>query len=277
MAAMDRGPHILSLSGHGNPGWICSLSNGDWTGLTTRHTFITYASGCQTAWYEGEDVMGQIAVNNPTGAVAYVGTHGTLDRACRDAVAATFFRTLSSTQHLGLLHDARLQIITDGASPYDRWMVFVQTFSENPEMPVWTRAPRSFLVDISRIDQNLVRVKVRSEDEDVGPVGGAAIHVRQGDNAFAVLTDADGRAELELAPHGAAPFELTVSAQSFAPMRLTLLPTGPGWVSGTVRTVQAGQTEAGNQHAPPQITLELRRGADERPSPAKWAIPGRRP
>jgi hypothetical protein len=273
-AAMERGPHFLSLSGHGNPGWICFLFNDDWRSLSTPHLFITYASGCMTAWYEGEDVMGQIAVNNPHGAVAYVGYSRDGWIGSCDTVENTFFHALRETQHLGLLNDARLQTITDDTSPYDRWMIFVQNLFGDPEMPIWTRAPRTFLVDRDHLaDQSRLVIHVQDEDDGARPVGRASVQVRQDETTWGATTDNEGRAEIELVPEGIAPFEVTISAPTYAPAELSIAAEGPGWMTGTVAfldcrpsaaRVGPGGTSVGLHIGPPN-------GSDQRVR--TWIVP----
>jgi hypothetical protein len=244
-AAMEASPHLLSLSGHGSRWGQCRLSNSDWSSLANRMPFITYASGCMTAWYEGEDVMAQVAVNSRRGAVAYVGySRDGWIIGPSDEVEETFFRALTATNHIGLLNDARLAVISPSVSADLRWMVFVQNLFGDPEMPIWTEAPRSMFVQWSQAaGEPVARVHVAKQQPGGGAGKGRAgisealIRVRQGAHRWSYTTDDAGEATIDLEPEGLADLEVTVSADGYLPDERLMRPEGPGWITGRVEAI----------------------------------------
>ena len=72
---MNAGPHVVSLSAHGNSGGCCGAGNAMASGLTNGwHTFIVYADSCLTNQVDASDAFSEeLLKNSMGGAVACVG------------------------------------------------------------------------------------------------------------------------------------------------------------------------------------------------------------
>lgn len=148
-AALNYGQHIVSLSGHGTPGGCCFLDSLMAQDLHNGyHSFIGYADSCLTAAYDEEDAAGEHLVNNPLGgSVAYVGNSRFSWIGLGDNFQRKFFKTLNSTQHLGLLNDSRCELVfhnTGAPRLYNKWVAFSLNLLGDPEMPIWIGTPRPF-------------------------------------------------------------------------------------------------------------------------------------
>jgi len=143
-AALDAGPHIVSLSGHGSSNGCCKLSYSMASTLANGfHTFIGYADSCLTSQVDGA-AMGEALLINPNGgAVAYIGSTRFSWIGVGDNFQRLFFSewaTLGGDAHLGLLADTRGTLF-DTDWLYSRWAVLSLNLLGCPEMPIWWRKP----------------------------------------------------------------------------------------------------------------------------------------
>lgn len=142
--ALDRGQHLVGVYGHGSENGLSYIywHDNDAASQEFRNVdrpFIMYANSCLTANPTHPDVrsLGEILVTHKNGAVAYVGYtrygfqegHNQQQR---------FFKKLYSDGRLG--RAARVQ------NAETLWQTYEQILYGDPEMPVWNKKPRDYLV-----------------------------------------------------------------------------------------------------------------------------------
>jgi hypothetical protein len=141
-AALNRGPHFVSLTGHGNSDgcaffkipMVNSLTNGS-------NTFIAFADSCLTAQMDVNDSVAEVITNKANGgAVAYIGNTRFSWIGVGDSYRELFFMRLQSTRHLGLLNDSRLELLA-GKTGWSKeaaiWYCFNTHVFGDPEMSVY--------------------------------------------------------------------------------------------------------------------------------------------
>ena len=244
-AALNAGPHFVSLSGHGNPEGCCGGSVPLANGLTNGwNTFIGYADSCLTSQYDGEDAFGEVLLKNPSGgAVAYVGSSRFSWIGVGDDVQRAFFSRLTTTRHLGLLNDARLQSLDPTYwHAYYRWIMFSLNVLGDPEMPVWRVPPKRPYR--TKVDWNgdrriplLVRVEKPGPKPEPDPFSEVLVHVRQNELEWVSRAGAEGVATFDLSQAQLGPVTVTVSADGALPDVRELELCGPVWLDGTVTEV----------------------------------------
>jgi hypothetical protein len=240
--ALNAGPHIVSLSGHGSGNGCCGAGVAMAEGLTNGSpAFIGYADSCLTNQIDAEDAFSEALIKNPDGgAVAYIGNTRFSWIGLGDDHQRAFFHRLASTQHLGLLNDIRVQAVDMAYwHAYARWAVFALNLTGDPEMPVWRKGWRRYIPEIVREGPDLrwpIKVKVR-KPKPGEPVEDVFVHVRQGDFERSARPDRDGVVTLDLAGANAGELTLTVSAPDSVPFIQVLQLEGPVWVTGRVSTV----------------------------------------
>lgn len=140
--ALNRGPHFVSLTGHGNSGGCAYFSPALVNGLTNgSETFILYADSCLTGQMDAGDCVAEVATNKADGgAVAYIGNTRFSWIGLGSIYREEFFLRLLSTRHLGELNDSRLDLlsgITGLERIYRIWYCFNTHVFGDPEMPVY--------------------------------------------------------------------------------------------------------------------------------------------
>ena len=110
---MNEGQHFISLSGHGSADGCCGLNRDMSQNFTNGYqSFIVFADSCLTNEFNVEDAISEILLKNPNGgAVAYIGNSRYSWIGVGDNFQRAFFRRLTTTTHLGLLHDMRCNIV----------------------------------------------------------------------------------------------------------------------------------------------------------------------
>lgn len=233
--ALNAAPHIVSLSGHGNPGGCCGAWSGMASGLTNGSPgFVGYADSCLTSAFDGSDAFGEELLKNPHGgAVGYVGSTRFSWIGLGDDVQRAFFHRLVTTRHLGLLNDSRLYAIDyAGWGPYARWMTFSLNLLGDPEMPVWRRAPRRIFPDIRWHGDVREPILVKfPRDPRPEPF---VVHLGQGELERTFRASAGDSLSLDVSDARAGELVLTISAPDAAPVVRTLTAHGPLWLCGSV-------------------------------------------
>ena len=157
-AALNAGPHLVSLSGHGNSDGCCrgsvAMANGLINGLPG---FIGYADSCLTNQFDADDAFSETLITNPSGgAVAYVGNTRFSWIGVGDDFQRGFFHRLTATRHLGLLNDSRISVYgtTGNWRGYDRWAIFTLNLLGDPELQVYRGPVRwwNYKTDVSAVD-----------------------------------------------------------------------------------------------------------------------------
>ena len=241
--ALNAGPHIVSLSGHGNNVGCCklghtladSLSNG-------HHTFIAYADSCLTNQLD-DDALSEHLIANPNGgAVAYIGSTRISWVGHGDDYQRRFFKEwgrLGGNAHLGLLNDTRAGLYGFN-DPHDRWTMLTLNLVGDPEMPLWWQGPLKLrIIEVHYFDRLKVRVDPPAladpfiEQPYRKNWGMTYVHLRQGDREQLVLAGTDGQAEFPLA--------------DFQPGAATLTVTRPGHVP-VVQQIKLGKSKDRRGH-----------------------------
>jgi Peptidase family C25 len=240
--ALNAGPHIVSLSGHGSGGGCCGAGIAMAAGLTNGpHAFIAYADSCLTNQIDMEDAFSEALIKNADGgAVAYIGNTRFSWIGLGDDHQRAFFHRLASTRHLGLLNDIRAQAVDMAYwHAYARWAVFALNLIGDPEMPVWRKGWRRFRPEIYWERPHLKKpIKVKFKKPKPGePVEDVFVHLRQGDFERLARPDRDGVVTLDLTGARAGELTLTVSAPDTVPFVRVLMVEGPEWLTGRVRSV----------------------------------------
>jgi hypothetical protein len=261
--AMNAGPHVVSLSGHGNGGGCCGAGTGTAAALTNGwHSFIGYADSCLTNQIDSSDAFSEELLKNPSGgAVAYVGNTRFSWIGVGDDVQRRFFHRLTSTQHLGLLNDSKLTALDFGYwHAYARWVMYALNLLGDPEMPVWRQRRRRFWVDIDWPNRLDIPLKVLVREPKPGePNERVIVHLRQGDREWLGRPEAQGIATFRLDEEGLEDLTLTVSGPDAIPSVRELHAKGPSWITGSV-------TEVSHRHEGrnlTRVTLETADGARE--------------
>jgi hypothetical protein len=231
--ALNRGPHLVALSGHGSPDGLCYLDGGLASSLTNGLPgFIGYADSCLTADYEWSDAMSEQLLTNPDGGgLAYVGNTRFSWIGVGDDFQRLFWQRLSTTQHLGLLADSRCELVhTAGLHPTNtKWQVLSLNLLGDPEMPVWTRPPKRL-----RLPQTIPVIKewewpIRDEFSRLVP--GAIVTLTVRGRTLQGRADGGGVVRIDTTQFG-----------HFAEAQLTITAPGHRPETGTIRTpaAQAG-------------------------------------
>ncbi len=261
-AQLDRGPHIVSLSGHGYWGGCCGLNPGMRTSLTNgARTFIAYADSCLTNQFDVEDAISERLIQNEHGgAVAYVGSTRFSWIGVGDDFQRNFFRGLPATRTLGTLHDRRLAMVNAGTGfwpVYNRWTIHALNLMGDPEMRIWTHVPWRLCLELPAVVHMRGHLVVQVL-RDTQPVPGAVVSLDQGAGIL-MQRRADGRGEARFDLDGVTAGDLHVTAtHPSATMTRTTI-TARGWrlVDVTVRAVQVAGDAA-------NVRVRARDGEHER-------------
>ena len=229
--ALNDGPHIVSLSGHGS-GWGCckldqtvadSLSNG-------YHTFIAYADSCLTNQFDGDAMSEHLVRNANGGAVAYVGNSRFSWIGAGDDIQRRFFHqwaTLAGHAHLGLLFDTRSELVDSFYWADGRWSVLSLNLMGDPEMPLWWNQPFHFRVpEVYHFDR--LRLLLDPPNPPDPPYridlpysriwGLTTVHLRQGGREQVALANPAGWSEMSLADFEPGTATLTVTRPGHQPV-----------------------------------------------------------
>lgn len=268
-AALNAAPHIVSLSGHGNPWWCCDTDLGLAGGLTNGYgAFIGYADSCLTNAFDESDSLSEWLLDNGAGgAVAYIGNTRFSWIGDGDDFQRAFFHRLKTTTHLGLLNDSRVQFVNDTSFnvEYTRWIIYSLNLLGDPEMPVRRSRYHPYFVkytgNIDRRKPFDVHVYEQKPPGPPIPIPEAVVHLEGEGFTQLATTNADGlsRFDLSLAPIGE--LAMTVSGEGAIPELATLRIAGPGWVTGRV-------LEISHQWAPDRTLVRL--APDGRDSAKNW-------
>jgi hypothetical protein len=250
-AALDAGPHLVSLSGHGSWDGCCALSRSVADGLNNGpYAFIGYADSCLTnqfdrgnPWDAGTPCSEHLVVNPNGGAVAYIGNSRFSWIGLGAIFERAFFHQLTATHNLGLVFDVlRTLLHVAPGAVYNRWAMFALNLIGDPEMPVWV--PEPGYVHISVPEQVVpewvspavslaVPVTLGGGDGDPGrPVEGAVVALRQGAFTQTARTDSRGIATFRWEGIGAGPLEISASLFGAVPEQRIVQVTPVAPVSG---------------------------------------------
>ncbi|AEJ02762.1 hypothetical protein Nit79A3_3017 [Nitrosomonas sp. Is79A3] len=244
-AALNAGPHVVSLSGHGYDGGCCGGSVYMASGLTNGYqTFIGYADSCLTNQVDSNDAFSEALVCAPNGgAVAYVGNTRFSWISVGDNFQRAFFHRLTAVRQIGLLNDSRTGLVgTTGFNPvYERWAIFALNLLGDPEMQLYRSGRvRRVTVKVSEVyKRGPIVVHVEEVQPPIPiphpePPADVLVHIRQGERVLTARTDGNGDARFDLSGFARGDIEITASHSDFATHRVDAIITGSDWVRGTV-------------------------------------------
>jgi hypothetical protein len=205
--ALNAGPHIVSLSGHGNAGGCCNLGYGMADHLSNGfETFIAYADSCLTNQLDGDAVSEHLLRNANGGAVAYIGNTRFSWISVGDDFQRRFFhewKQLGGDAHLGLLCDTRAQLLNSIWWEDDHWAVFSLNLLGDPEMPLWWREPlRIRIPELEAMPTLIFDPPLPPDPEiDIPYLNNwslTTVHLQQGENERLLVAGPDGRVELPI-------------------------------------------------------------------------------
>ncbi len=135
---LNKGPHFVSLSGHGNSDWVAYLNTALINSTTNGNkTSIMIADSCSTNKFDVNDSLGENALKHSGGgAVAYIGNSRYSWVGLGDDYRLEFFKTMQYSRHLGDLNDSRCNFANEN-SIYKVWVILAQNMNGDPEMPVF--------------------------------------------------------------------------------------------------------------------------------------------
>jgi hypothetical protein len=205
-AALNTRPHFMSLSGHGNSNGCCGGSVGLANALTNGiRGFIGYADSCLTNQFDTNDAFSEALITNPNGgAVAYVGNTRFSWIGVGDNFQRAFFHRLTTTRHLGLLNDSRIDVFgtTGSWEGYERWAIFTLNLLGDPELRLY-RGPLPGIRIVIKAPFKEIQLEPipvpwppKGPIPDPPPLREALVHVRAGDQEFDLYADADGTVRL---------------------------------------------------------------------------------
>lgn len=229
--ALNDGPHIVSLSGHGSGWGCCKLDHTVADGLTNGyHTFIAYADSCLTNQFDGDAMSEHLLRNANGGAVAYVGSTRFSWISVGDDIQRRFFHqwaTLGGDAHLGLLFDTRAELVNNFYWADGRWSLLSLNLMGDPEMPLWWREPYRFRIpEVYHFDR--LRLLFDPPNPPDPPYridlpysrnwGLTTVHLRQGEREQVMLANPAGWAELPLTDFEPGQATLTVTRPGHQPV-----------------------------------------------------------
>ncbi|HVG17125.1 MAG TPA: C25 family cysteine peptidase [Chitinophagaceae bacterium] len=227
--ALNAGPHIVSLSGHGNSGGCCALDRFMADNLTNGyHSFIVYADSCLTNQLDADAVSEHLISNPNGGAVAYIGNTRFSWIGVGDDYQRRFFNqwsVLGGNAHLGLLNDTRA-LLYGSNDAYYRWVMMTLTLTGDPEMPLWWREPVKFRVpQVYFFDKIKILIDPNPPDP-LSPIdlpyrknwGVAYVHLQQGNQEQITVTNINGQAELPLTKFRSGAATLTLTSPGHQPI-----------------------------------------------------------
>ncbi|MBA3007381.1 MAG: hypothetical protein KJ900_01265 [Proteobacteria bacterium] len=212
--ALNLGPHLLCLSGHGSSGGCCHLGAAMATAATNGfHQPIAYAASCLTGDFTANDATSEKLLQNTAGgAVAYIGYTRFGWIGVGDDFARKFFERMKTTRHLALLNDSRFDLT-------NKWTILAQNLLGDPETPVWVGKPKTMSVTHPAViykQSQEITVKVKGVSN--APLSGAVICLSIGATWMKTrYTNALGEANFEITPPATGTMDITVTAQDYAP------------------------------------------------------------
>ncbi|MBB5873793.1 hypothetical protein F4553_007227 [Allocatelliglobosispora scoriae] len=233
--ALNKAPHLVSLSGHGSMDGVAYLDGAMASTLSNGLPgFIAYADSCLTGAFEWGEAMSEQLLTNPDGgAVAYIGNSRFSWIGVGDDFQRLFWQRLSTTRNLGLLADSRCELVhTAGLHPTNtKWVVLSLNLLGDPEMPIWTRAPRK--VRIPRTIPVIKEWEWPIRDDLRRLVPDAVLTIIAHGQTVNVRADAGGIVRIDtstlVAPGATVEVEVIVTAPGHAPDRghVTLVGAAP--------------------------------------------------
>lgn len=143
LGALDRGVHLVSLSGHGDVSGCCRVSTAhEFTNV--NKIFILYANSCLTARPDGnDDSLAEKSTNQANGAVAYIGYTRDSLMGISNWYEESFWAGLALFGKLGPAAGLRLPL---GGRRWETWCTYAQNLFGDPAMQIWTDKPAALQV-----------------------------------------------------------------------------------------------------------------------------------
>jgi hypothetical protein len=238
-AALNAGPHIVSLSGHGSANGCCKLDTWLADSLTNRfHSFITYADSCLTNQFDADAMSEHLLRNAAGGGVAYIGNSRFSWISVGDDFQRRFFAewaSLGGNAHLGLLADTRASVMDGFWWADGRWAVLSLNLMGDPEMPLWWNEPFKFRTEeVVTLDKFTLLIGPNPPDPpfDIARPyranwGRTNVHLQQGEVEQSMAFSGE-RLEAALSGFSAGPATLTVTRAGHKPTVKRIIIGGGG-------------------------------------------------
>ena len=219
---MNEGQHFISLSGHGYFGGCCGLDSDIGQNLTNGYqSFIVFADSCFTNEFNLEDAISEILLKNPDGgAVAYIGNSRYSWIGVGDNFQRTFFRRITTTTHLGLLHDIRCNLVNEPTGflrRYNKWSIYSLNLMGDPEMPIWTNTPELIYLGFNSNPNKKEPFEVTTTTKFGRPLSDVLITLRQQNFFQQFRTNSSGTVEFDLSRSSLGPLEVIATFDGYKP------------------------------------------------------------
>ena len=210
--AIRAGNNVVSLSSHGNSGYLCYLVTNDIDDVVS-YPAIAYGNACLTNKFDvssGEAFSEWMILNPEGGSVAYVG-NSRFGWTGDNPIELAFWKEMLDSSELGEMFNI-CKTIRSG------WQSYSINLLGDPAMRVWSDRPKQLNVThASEImtGSNAFQVTVTSGGN---PVEDALVCVTMPSTLFGTgVTNASGIATLSIAPSVAGTMRVTVSGKNLIP------------------------------------------------------------
>jgi hypothetical protein len=223
--AIQAGSHVVSLTSHGSPGYLCYLESADVQGLANSPG-IWYGNACLTNKFDvtpGEAISEWAVLNSHGGGAAYVG-NSRFGWMGDNPIELAFWDEMLHSGVLGEMFDACKQVAGN-------WGKYSLNLLGDPAMRVWSDRPLELEIGVHPEElcigrNNAVTVSVFAAGN---PLAGALVAVSQNGALLAKgTTGAGGRVVLNVVPPGAGAVYVAVYGKNLIPvireLQVTLCP-----------------------------------------------------
>jgi uncharacterized membrane protein (UPF0127 family) len=160
VAAMNQGPHIVELSGHGCPTYCCNVIDTTLADNLTNgaNQSIIHHNGCLTnrfTW-EGGSLSSHFVLNPKNGAVAYIGLTDESDVPIGSYFQNQIFHALASSGRLGPAMDSIALLLQQPSTASDafRRIIILYSLAGDPGMTVHWAVPDYIIATQLFVSQN---------------------------------------------------------------------------------------------------------------------------
>jgi hypothetical protein len=252
LAQLSRGPHMLTIMGHGDafkfsvgdsPNPLIYVADTD--SLTNwPHLTMVMATACNPNQFDLE-CQGESLMNNPTGgAVCVVGPTRVDFPVSSSAFHEGMYRLMFDHGVTGLgaanqMHRIPYAAISVSDATSDRWTLLTKILMGDPELSLWTREPQDLVVThAGAVTHGLTSLTVSVADTTGTPLADALVCVSGPGGTYGrAVTDVSGQAALDLSAGDTDSLSVVVTLPEYLP-----------YVGSTLITPAAGALLALSSH-----------------------------